>query len=236
MGPSPYIIEKYFIRVGTLQFSGIWSNIRAQKSREETSWKHSQNSHRGKATDSFCSMQFYELAIFFSNTRTIKKKFLRKRMSCEEACWGGCCFSKGIVTNPVGHTVCRAKKEIKSPLAVQHILHLRWVTSSSCRTHVRVLPGRNVSAGPMRASRFLLLTCRCVARKPGNEIDGCARLTSSSHHPLTHLSVSTWYSVLFHSVLYTQGLIPWSPTTGSLVPLGRRGNVGCVGCVCHFCV
>lgn len=168
---------------GHFNFQVIWSNIRAQKSREETSWKYSQNSHGGKTTDSFCSMQFYELAIFSSNTRTIKKKFLRKRMFCEEVCWGGCCFSEGIVTNPVGHTVCRAKKEIKSARAVQHILHLRWATSSSCRTYVRVLLGRNVSAAAMRAARFLLLTCRCVARKPGKEIDGCARLTSSSHHP-----------------------------------------------------
>lgn len=133
-----------------------------------------------------------------------KKKFLRKCVFCKEMCWGGCCFSKGIITSLLEHTAVKLRRKLSHswPYSISYVGASQIFIS--CRTHARTLLGVNVSAVAMGTLWFLLLTWWWVKRKPGKKTHvpsscPCDGFTLLVPFLPTHLSI--WDRALLHSVL-----------------------------------
>lgn len=126
-------------------------------------------------------------------------------MFCKEICWGGCCFSEGIVTNPLEHTTAKLRRKLSHsrPYSISYIgvgqLPFLQNIRYNPAWHKRICCGKGTSW-------FLLLTWGYAKRKPGNKICVpsarlCDALTLLFPSLLAHLSMSIWRSLLFHCLL-----------------------------------
>lgn len=202
-----------------------------QKSWEETSWKYSQNSHQKKNDRLLLFYAILWVGNIFLKTNTILKKSSGNTCFAKKYFGVGGVFLRELSPTPL-NALCKAKKEIK----LQHILHLRWPPSSSCRTYVTTLPGINVSAWCCTHLDFCCWRDDTSRESPTTRCECPAQvlvmLSHSSSHPCP--PTSPWASgTVFCFILH-------SLPKDSLVTNDRITNTARqsrdVGCICHFYV